>query len=106
MKPLISNVDANGNVLEGFGYSNYVDARVLSGTVAEVITVPSGAKKVLFSATGNFYAKFGAAAAIPATDITDGSAPSLNPVLRNIDGAATIGIISPADCVVTLDFFA
>jgi hypothetical protein len=106
MKPMISSRDGNHNVLDGFGYSNYVDARVLAGTVAEVITVPTGAKKVLFSGTGNYYVRFGAAAAIPAVDVTDGSGSCLNPALREIDGAATIGIIAPNDCVVTLEFFA
>jgi hypothetical protein len=106
MKPFISSRDGNRNVLDGYGYPNYVDARVLAANVAESHTVPTGAKKVLFSATGNIYVKFGGTAAVPAADVTDGTASMLNPVLVEIDYATTIGIIAPADCVCTLSFFA
>ena len=106
MKGLISILDANGYPLVGFNSSDCVDTRVLAATVAEVITVPTGAKKVLFSSTADFYVKFGAAAAIPVADITDGSGSELNPKLRSIEGSATIGIISPTSCVVTIAFYA
>jgi len=85
--------------------SDYVDARVLGITTAEVITVPAEACKVLFSCTGDFYAHHNAAATIPAGDVTDGSASALNPTGWVVTAADTIGVISPAACVLTLEFF-
>ena len=103
--PLRECKDGNRNGMVGIVGQGYVMANVLAGTVAEVVTVPTGAKKVIFSATGNFYANFGAAGAIPATEVTDGSGSLLNPEMREIDGAATIGLIAPSDCVVVMEFF-
>ena len=99
-------LDANHYPCVGFNFSNQVDVRVLAAGVAEVHTVPTGAKKVIFSATADFYVRFGAAAAVPTVDITDGSGSILNPQLRSIDAAATIGLIAPATCVVTMEFYA
>ncbi len=105
MKRLTAIKDPHGNSLIGLNYSDYVDARVLAAGVAEVITVPATAKYVNFSGTADFYARFGAAAAVPSADVTDGKGSILNPQLRSIDGAATIGIISPTTCIVTLEFY-
>ena len=85
--------------------SDYVDARVLAATVAEVITVPAAAYKVLFSCTGNFYARHNAAATIAAVDVTDGTASALNPSGWVVTPADTIGVIAPAACVLTIEFF-
>lgn len=106
MKQLITILDSNRYPAVGFNYSNSVYANVLAATVAEVVTVPSGAKHVIFSATADFYARFAAAAAIPSTEVADGTASILNPQLRSIDGAATIGIISPTTCIITMEFYA
>lgn len=106
MKPLLLLLDGNRNEAIGIANVGYRDTRVLAATVAEVHTVPTGAKSVLFSATADFYANFGAAAAIPAVDVTDGTASLLNPKLRGIDGAATIGLIAPTTCIVQMEFFA
>jgi hypothetical protein len=84
---------------------NFVAARVLAANTAEVHTVPTGAKYVVFSGTTDFYARFGAAAAVPADDVTDGTASELNPVARSIEGYTTIGVIAPATCVLTLAFY-
>lgn len=108
MKPLISILDANRYQVIGFSYSNSVYANVLAANTAEKVTVPAGAKYVNLSGTANFYVLFGAdpTAAIPATEVADGSASMLNPGLRALDGAAKIGLISPTDgCVVTMEFF-
>jgi hypothetical protein len=89
----------------------YVDARVLAAGAAEVYTVPTGAHLIVFSGTSAFYARANAAAAVPAADVTDGSSSELNPsawLLRSFGqlggGAAisTIGLISSANCVVTM----
>ena len=102
---LFNDVDTNR-----FGYvcpqgAGYIDARVLAANVAEVHTVPAGAQRVFFSGTADFYVNFSGAAAVPATDVTDGSASLLNPTARSIAGVGTIGIISPCACVVTMEFY-
>lgn len=98
---------------DGFGNPNtlirvaptYVNARVLAASVNESTTIPTGAKKVIFSSTCNFYAKPGGTAAV-ATDTTDGSASELNPSAWHLDGSfTTIGVISDTTCVVTLTYY-
>ncbi len=106
MKQMINILDSNRYPVIGFNYSDSVYANVLAAGVAEVVTVPTGAKKVIFSGTSDFYVRFGAAAAVPTTEVADGSASILNPQLRSIDAAATIGLIAPATCIVTMEFYA
>ena len=84
--------------------SDYVDAKSLAANVAEVITVPSDATKILFSCSGIFYAKHNAAATVPG-DTADGTASVLNPSGWVVTAADTIGIIAPAACVCTLEYF-
>lgn len=90
--------------------SDYVDCRVLAAATAERHTVPSGARYVSFSADGTFYAKFGnssVTAAVPATDVTDGTGSVINPEVREIPSAVThISLIASAATVVSLSFFA
>lgn len=91
--------------------SDVIDARVLAAAMAEVHTIPTGARYVSFAATADFYAKFGvssesAAAAVPAGDVTNGTASELNPGPRRIpDGMTHIGLISEVACKVTLSFY-
>jgi len=104
MKPLKA-IYAQGSPLIGLHHSSSVYANVLAANTAESVTVPDGAKYVNFSATADFYAKFGGAAAVPANEVADGSASVLNPGLRALDGAASIGLISAEVCIVTMEFF-
>lgn len=85
--------------------SDHIDAAVLAIDVAEGFTVPAGAKKVLFSATSNFYCSIGGTAAVPAADITDGSASELNPSAREVQAGDTISLISPSQCIVIMAFY-
>lgn len=86
--------------------SDTINAMVLGTTTAEVITVPAGAYKVLFKSNGDFYARHNEAGAIPATEVTDGTGSALNPTGWVVTPGDTIGVISPAACVLTLEFFA
>jgi len=89
--------------------SDTVHARVLAANTAELVAVPAGAMFVVFSATADFYVKFGAsevAAAVPGGDVTDGTASELNPSAREIpDGATHLSLVSAAACTVTLSFY-
>lgn len=106
IKPLRQVLDGNRKSMVGLEGKGSILANVLAANVAEVVTVPTGARYVLFKGTGTFWANLGAAGAIPGTEVTDGSASLLNPELRSIDGAATIGLISATDgTIVTMEFF-
>jgi len=85
--------------------SDTVNARSLAAGVAEDTTVPTGAGKVLFSSTGNFYAKMGTGAAAVPGDVTDGTAAELNPAGWVVDAGSIISVIAPADCVLTLSYY-
>lgn len=83
----------------------YTNARSLAANVGEDTSVPSGAKKVLFAATCNFYAKVGGTATVPG-DVTNGSAAELNPAAWQLNSSiTTIGLIAPVACVVTVTFY-
>lgn len=96
---------------------DYVDARVLAANTAEQHTIPTftdhlgntkTARHVIFNATADFYAAYGTnpTAAVPAADVTDGTASELNPTIRFLDGADTkISLISAGTCIVTMAFF-
>lgn len=87
-------------------FPTYIDARVLAANTNETHTVPTGAKYVVFAANcAAFYAKQGGAAAVPAADVTDGTGSALNPAGFGIDGVASIGLISPTACTISLWFF-
>ena len=85
--------------------SDTINNRVLADSVAESDTVPTGAKMVLFSATGNFYCKINDTAAIPGADVTDGSGSEINPSGRVVAAGDTISLIAPVACVVTLAYY-
>lgn len=90
--------------------SDVIHARVLDASAVERVAIPSGAKFVNFSATGDFFARFGGSASIgatlPTTDITDGTSPELNPASRRIvDGMTHIALIASATTTVTLSFY-
>lgn len=88
-------------------WSDHIDVRVLAANTAEQHSVPAGARFVVFSATGDFYAKpDGGAIAVPSADVADGSAPELNPLSRSVESVTNISLIAPAACTVTLAFYA
>ena len=85
--------------------SDYVNARSLAAGVAEDTTVPAGAGKVLFSCTGNFYAKMGTGSAAVPGDVADGTAAELNPGGWVVTAGDVISVIAPAICVLTLSYY-
>lgn len=106
MNKLYAAFDGNKFVMDGIiNPSSHVDARVLAAGIAEVHNIPVGAEIVVFSGTSDFYVMFDAAAAIPSAEVTDGGASMLNPAVRRCNGGATIGLISPTGCVVTMEFY-
>lgn len=110
--PNIPNISIKDNLSFALRESTYIDNRVLAAGVAETITIPTDtdsqtkARYVIFSATGNFWIKMDGVAAVPSSDVVDGSGSSLNPTIREIpSGVTTIGIISEADTKVSMQWF-
>ena len=95
---------ANGNQTFARSAPLYIDARDLAASTNETHTVPAGADYVIFSADGDFYAKPNGAAAIP-SDVTDGTASELNPVIWDLTAVTSLGLISSAARKVTLSFY-
>ncbi len=86
--------------------SKYVDAYVLVADTVQTITIPTGARFALFSCTGDFYVDFaGTLAAVPAANITDGSAPELNPAVRSVEGYTSFKVIASDAAVLTIGYF-
>lgn len=85
---------------------DYIDARVLAANVAEVWTAPANVRFVIFSGNCDFYARPNAAAAVPAADVTDGTASELNPAAWYFaNPVTTIGVIAPTVCIVTISAY-
>jgi hypothetical protein len=82
----------------------YVNAKSLAASTAESFTVPTGATRVIFSATCNFYANPTTTATVPG-DVTDGSASMLNPAGWGVRDVTAISVIASVACVVTAAFY-
>jgi hypothetical protein len=77
---------------------SYRTMRVLAtNSTAETFVVPTGAKYVLFGATGDFCARYNATTtgtAASFADVTDGSGCEINPTLRFLkDTCLSISVI-------------
>jgi hypothetical protein len=90
---------------DAYNLSVYNDAIFGDGT-AKTVTVPAGAVRMLFSATGDFYVRCdGSAATIPAATVTNGTASFLNPVEREVNELASFSIIMAAGVIVTIAWY-
>jgi len=83
----------------------YVDARVLAPNVSETHTIPAGIRYVIFSSNCDFHARMGSSAAVPATDVTDGSGSELNPAAWFVDGSTQLTLVSGVACVITMSMY-
>jgi hypothetical protein len=87
--------------------SDEIHVAALTAETEGEVTVPEGARLVVFSATDDFYCRFDADAeiSVPSAAVTDGSGPELNPGVRLCDGVTTISLVAPRACNVTLSFY-
>ena len=91
--------------------SDYIDARVLGAASAESHTVPTGYNFVMFNCVtaaglaATFWADFDGTAAIPSSDVTDGTTCEANPRIRYVGGVTTISLIAPAACIVIMSWY-
>ena len=110
MKELIMRNGANSSAVGAYEQSDVIDARLLAANTAESHTIPTGAKFVRIAADVAVYVKIGGTAAVPAADVTDGSASelltaSMPPMLFYLGAATAIGLIAGATAHVTLSFY-
>lgn len=110
MVKLTNIIGGNGRDIDGIPVSDTINARNITiGGTAEDLTIPSGAKYVVFSATADFYVGWSATAAVPA-DVTDGSASELNPTVRRLTqsvlDAGVVSVNAPAaGTIITASFY-
>lgn len=97
--------DERGRPLEVIPVSDCRQAVVLAAGETKILATPTGATMVLINATSNVWVRFGGAAAVPTADITDGSAPELNPGPRYIKGCSSIGFAAAQPCKVAISFY-
>lgn len=79
--------------------NSFVTNHVLSTSGAKTVTVPAGddtakATMAAFKADGDFWVNYTTTAAVPTSDVTDGSGAELNPDYRSVGSAATISMIA------------
>lgn len=99
--------DSGGQFSSGVrNISQCVNGSTLAANVAETVSVPAGARIVLFSSDCSFYAAPGASAAALSTDVTDGTASEQNPAHWALDGTVSqITVISTAACHITYSYY-
>jgi hypothetical protein len=92
--------------------TNTIDAAVLSANTADAFTVPTDsetgkkANYVVFASNCDFYLNTSATAAVPGSDVTNGTASEMNPTVRFLGGTvSTLSLISASSCIVTMSFY-
>lgn len=119
MRPLLGSpssddVKMNGPAVARRNFSpeasDTIDAVVLAADTLVAHPLPGDARYVNFSANGDFFARFtsdaNAEIEVPTADVSDGSAPALNPGTRTIPQDAThVLLIASAETIVTLEFW-
>ena len=109
MKKLTYVAGGNGLPTDIANVSDTIYATVITTTnVAETVTVPAGAKLVLFQSDGAFYARFGTGntAVAPAADVADGTASEYSPTSSSLAGITAFSLVSvTAGRVIIMRFY-
>jgi hypothetical protein len=83
----------------------YTNNYVLTANVHKSVAVPTGSKFALFCANADIWVKVDGVSQVPSKDIIDGTGSELNPSIRYLDVATTIGIISENAAKVAIMFY-
>ena len=83
----------------------YINTYELTANTNKTITVPTGAKFALFCANADIWVRVGGTASIPSGDTTDGTGSELNPSIRYLGTATTIGVISTSAAKLSIMFY-
>jgi hypothetical protein len=78
----LHNTTPGGGQSFALPVGEYNDVVALAADTAKSFTVPAGANFMMFSPEMFFYLKKTSTFTIPAADVTDGTAPELNPGVR------------------------
>lgn len=105
MLKLLTADDAMGDHTDIINVSDSRHAVTPAAGVPKQVAVPAGARIVLANANGDFWVQYGATATLPAGDVLNGTAAELNPAGRIINGVTALGLVAPADCIVSLAFY-
>ncbi len=108
MTGLQQGIDQWGLPIVGsFPQSNTINAICFTAAGAGTDNVPTGAKFVLIGASQGIdvFVKIGGVAAVPSATVANGSASEANPLLRALNGAATVGVAVSSACIVTLAYY-
>jgi len=103
-----SSTDEDVPVVPDVNYAlkqGYINTYVLTANVNKAITVPTGAKYVVFAANADLWVRIDGAAAVPSGDTTDGSGSELNPGARYLGSETVVGIISESAAKVSGMFY-
>lgn len=105
MKSFYISTDVNGKSTYSIPFSDFINVHTLDAGIAETVTIPEGAKFILFSSSSDFYARVNGTASIPVNDVVDGSGSELNPVIRSLSGVDSLSVIAPFDCRLSMSFY-
>ena len=114
MIPLVLTQDGLGKVAIGMRQPSHVDYLLLVANTGVTLTVPTGAKHVLFSCSTNFFVQYTsnaltstvyAASSTDASGLLTNAALEQNPELRSLKSVAGLGIIAKAAGDLTLSWF-
>lgn len=106
MKSFQIATDVNTQPTACIHFSDYVNVQQLRSGIPESIILPTDARFVLFSSTGDFFSRIDADASISSSDVTDGSGSELNPTIRSLVGITSLSLVAPKNCTVTMAFYA
>lgn len=106
MKEHRQHLDPNSRPTGAVPASDSVQSKLLAADTEETVTIPDGATIVKFSATSDFFAQLDTDGAITVPgDVTDGSAPELNPSMWICSGFSKIHVISSGTPIITFAFY-
>ncbi len=111
MLRLTQGIDGLGQPLLAVAQqSDTINNYVLAVNTAKYPVVPTGANFVKIGQTvgADLLVLLNATSGltVPSSDVTNGAGVEVNPDFLSLNGAATIGIISPEACLVSLSYFA
>lgn len=86
-------------------FSDEVDVVFFSGAGTATYTLETGYDYVVLSATADFFVRPDAATTVPTANVTDGTAPHLNPTQMNISGVTSLGFAVSAACTITVEYY-
>ena len=84
----------------------YVNSYLLTASTAKTITIPSGARYVIFASTADIWVRVGSGTAVvPVGDTNNGTGSELNPVCRWVEGETQMSVISAYAAKISITYY-